>query len=38
MDIPVGTVKTYLHRAKTSLKKMLTAESIREEERRFGIQ
>ncbi len=38
MNIPVGTVKTYLHRAKTSLKKMLTAESVREEERRYGIQ
>ena len=37
MEIPVGTVKTYIHRAKTELKKMLIAESKRNENRRFGI-
>jgi RNA polymerase sigma-70 factor (ECF subfamily) len=37
MGIPVGTVKTYIHRAKISLKRMLTAESAGNRERRYGI-
>jgi RNA polymerase sigma-70 factor (ECF subfamily) len=36
MEIPVGTVKTYIHRAKISLKKMMTAGSARSEKRRYG--
>lgn len=37
MDIPVGTVKTYIHRAKTVLKDLLTAESAREGKKGYGI-
>ncbi|MCK4236341.1 MAG: RNA polymerase sigma factor [Candidatus Krumholzibacteria bacterium] len=38
MDIPIGTVKTYIHRAKILLKKMLTAENSSKAKKGYGAQ